>query len=151
MMHGTPARVLAQHLGRNLRFSGSRPPARGARPLPLGSVPGAAGEVGSTTGCVAMQFVRSVRRSIGRVIGGDPFGARVAASTSLQGGGMGGSRTGSLRVGRARKFSISETFSATMRSPDLLRHVEAGAARSALPSANRMGSAACVRYLDRRL
>ncbi len=55
------------------------------------------------------------------------------------------------RVGRARKFSISETFSATMRSPDLLRHVEAGAARSALPSANRMGSAACVRYLDRRL
>jgi hypothetical protein len=94
-MHGTPARVLAQHLGRNLRFSGSRPPARGARPLPLGSVPGAAGEVGSTRGCVAMQFVRSVRRSIGRVIGGDPFGARVAASTSLQGGGMGGSRTGS--------------------------------------------------------
>src|SRR5258706_13148031 len=29
---------------------------------------------------------------------------------------------------------------------DLLRHVEAGAARSALPSANRMGSAACGRY-----
>lgn len=46
---------------------------------------------------------RSVRRGSGlgtsekvvRVIGGDPFGARVAASTSLSGGGIGGSRTGS--------------------------------------------------------
>src|SRR5258708_38227444 len=35
------------------------------------------------------------------------------------------------------------------RSP--ASHVEAGAARCALPFANRMGSAACVRDLDKRL
>ena len=35
------------------------------------------------------------RKRVVRVIGGDPFGARVATSTSLSGGGTGGSRTGS--------------------------------------------------------
>src|SRR5260370_42610931 len=40
-------------------------------------------------------FMRTSLGMFGRVIGGVPFGARVAASTSLQRGGMGGSRTGS--------------------------------------------------------
>jgi hypothetical protein len=58
-------------------------------------------------GCMSWEAIdtrtRSIRRGSGhgtsekvvRVIGGDPSRARVAASTSREGGGHGGSRTGS--------------------------------------------------------
>src|SRR5262249_50303040 len=49
------------------------------------------------------------------------------------------------RFGRARKFSISEVFSATMRSLDLLHQVETAAARRALPLQIGVSSAASAR------
>jgi hypothetical protein len=52
MMHGAPARVLAQHLGRNLRFKGSLRALRDFDPAYVSSGSTASNDQGGSSGYV---------------------------------------------------------------------------------------------------